>query len=239
LATLLTASFTAITLSGSVQAQTYQQYEGYQSDQTGTASLFKSSPETLKKAYRVFREKSAVINLTDGLYRSTVPLVLPLKGISTVYLHPEFLSQILFPPDARITKAITSLPVKTFQVIGGNQIIIQPQKFATQGSIIVNYTLDGKKETTTIYLVVMNPYDEKGYSFKSKVFYPVVVFRNSRVLSPIEVLETYKKVYGTYPDKPYTLFSIGGVNYIIERSSIYGNVKVGNLKYLITPTTAR
>lgn len=230
------ASFTATTSLS--KAQSYQ-YESLQQDNTGTASLFKASPDTLKKAYKVFREKSSVINLTDGIYRSTVPLVLPLKGINTVYLHPEFLSQILFPPNARITKAVTSLPVKTFQVVGGNQIIIQPQKVATQGNIIVNYALNGKKETTTIYLEVMNPYDDKGFPLKAKVFYPVVVLKSAPILSPIEVLETYRKVYGTYPDRPYTLFSIRGVNYIIERSSIYGNVKVGDKKYLITPTTAR
>jgi hypothetical protein len=88
----------------------------------------------------------------------------------------------------------------------------------------------------TIYFDIINPYNP---NIQMPIFYPVTVLKEGEILSPVEVLETYRQVYGYYPERPYTLFSYKGINYIIERSSTYGNVKIGHHKYLVTPTTVR
>jgi hypothetical protein len=149
-------------------------------------------------------------------------------------VHPAYITVIQFPENTKIVDATTTLSVKRF-IKRDNILEIQPAKMSDSGNAPVYYTdKDGKIHFIQLFFKTINPY--KG---EKPTFYPTVVLTHSKILSPVRVLEKYRKVYGHYPQEPYTLFRYGGIVYVIQRSKVYGDVRIGNNSYLITTTLER
>ena len=196
--------------------------------------VYNTSDKQLKGIYNGFVHKEQVLQLLDGLYVSSVPEVLPLSPFTTVYLHHSFITMIQFPKGSKILDANVSFAFKRF-IKKGNVIEIQPEKVFTEGNGIVYCQFKGKVYAVQMLFKALNPYT-KGLK---PVFYPTVVIVDGKVLSPVETLEAYRKVYGRYPVRQSTLFRLNGVVYDIETSKVYGNVRVGDTNYLVTTTIER
>lgn len=191
--------------------------------------ILKLPPTEVYNAYRNYREHLDYLYLLKEVPISTVPKILPLKT-QMINLHPAFITQFVLPPDTKVVKSYTSLPVKFFKVVE-NTILIQPSKQASQGNLVVYYQEKGKPKTLTVLLKVYDPTNSHREPLHTQF-----VFTQGKVLSPAEVLDRYYSLYKHYPQRPYEFFRVDGIVYLIQRSSLYGTTKGGKYKYLVIPT---
>ena len=198
-----------------------------------TATFLQTPPQEVYSAYRNYREHLDYLYLLKDVPVVTVPKLLPLKS-QVLEVHPSFVTQVVLPPGNRIVKAFTSMPVKFFRTID-NTLLIEPSKEASEGNLIVYYeTESGEKETLNLILKVYDPTNSH-----REPFYTQFVLTDGSPHSPAEVLEKYYSVYHHYPERPYEFFRWDGITYLIQRSSVYGTLKAGRYKYLVTPTVLR
>ena len=195
--------------------------------------FLQSPPQEIYSAYRNYREHLDYLFEIKNVPISTVPKAVPLKG-AVVEVHPSFVTQFILPKGTKVLKAYTSLPVKFFKTID-NTVLVEPAKSATTGNVVIYYVReDGKKETLNLILKTYDPTNSH-----REPLYTQIVFTEGEVHSPAEVLDKYYSIYRHYPERPYEIFRWDGISYLIQRSSVYGTVKAGKYRYLVTPTVLR
>jgi len=183
----------------------------------------------LENGIKLLRDKISVLQLFKGIYVELYPKVQPIAPIVKVSLHPSFITTISFPEGTEIIRAVASFKPKHF-VYRNNVLEIQPSKDFLEGNAVVYYQ-DGKVvRHVQLFLKVVNQY---GKNLIDRIYYPQVVLVDRKILSPVEVLETYRSRYGKYPDGN-VFFRIDGISYRIEVNP-QGNVRVGNRTYLVIP----
>ena len=218
---LLLSLSSVLTISSSATAQ---------SAKTKALNQILQTPDSvIENTIKNYRDKISVLQLFKGIYVELYPKVEPIYPVITVRLHPSFITTIQLPPGVKILKAVASFKPKHF-VFRDNMLEVQPTKDFVEGNAVVYYRDGTVVKQIQFFFKSVNPYSNVSVE---KIFYPQVVLTKDRVLSPIEVLESYKLRYGHYPEEN-TYYRLKGISYRIEINKL-GNVRVNGRTYLVVP----
>ncbi len=188
-----------------------------------------TDPEAIATLYSLKEGIDTTVQLLRGLPVASFPKVESLKAIKFIHLHPNFQTIIMF--DKEIVGATASFPTVLFNK-KKNILVIQPSPEVYSGNITVILRDPATKKTMAVSIVVnkINPYRE---SKKKDILYLFYYFADRDILSPVQVLEEYRRIYGHYPDRSVETIFINGVAYEIMIDDIHGNVRIGDKTYRI------
>jgi len=183
----------------------------------------------IENTIKNYRDKISVLQLFKGIYVELYPKVEPIYPVVTVRLHPSFITTVQLPAGVKILKAVASFKPKHF-VFRDNVLEVQPTKDFVEGNAVVYYRDGEVVKQIQFFFKAVNPYSKVPVE---RIYYPQIVLTKDRVLSPIEVLESYRLRYGHYPEEN-TYFRLNGISYRIEINRL-GNVRVNGRTYLVVP----
>lgn len=188
-------------------------------------------PEAIASLYNLKEGVDTTILLLKGLPVASFPKVESLKAIKFIHVHPNFQTVIMF--DKEIVGATASFPTTLFNM-KKNVLILQPDPSVYSGNITVVLKEPETEKTSVASIVVnkVNPYRE-GDGKKKDILYLFYYFADRQILSPVQVLEKYRRIYGHYPDRNVETFFLGGVAYKIIKDEVHGNVRIGDNTYRI------
>ena len=243
---LTAAALTAILTAGvNLPSACAQELDlGQTQDQRQQGAALSAPDWAVKRAIRAYFEKNEIFKLQKGLFISTKPLLMADQPINVVEVVPSLLTTVVFPKDEKIAKVIFSSPPTAGQYYD-NTLIIQPSPAqAPQFNAVLYLKGPNGIKVKQILFQIINPYGgevagEAGKSEKERkaekeppTFFPVVVILPQQSLTPAQVLEKFKAVYGYYPKVPvkFVIPSAGTFEIVPSRK---GTVKVGNRRYFV------
>jgi hypothetical protein len=204
---------------------------------------------TAKRVLNRMNRYRAIMNDSYEMKILLKPLVNPLTNISVVYLHPNFISTIIFPASFKITSAQNSLKMNLF-TYSQNLIELKPLKGNDIGNMVVT-AYDKKTKQNKIFNFIL-----KNYSFKDLTYdkeYGMYAIENGSFFSltnkfvekininPIKILQKYVEVNGLKKfnqvfakNNSYDSILIDNVPIYITRDDIQGSIEYFNKKFRIT-----
>lgn len=193
------------------------------------AQLYTMNPEALATLLSLKEGIDTTLQMLSGLAIASFPKVESLKAVKFVHLHPQFQTVLMF--DKEVVGASASFPATVFRK-EKNVIVVQPSPQVHGGNITV-ILRDPKTSAPFVSSIVvrrLNPYVE---GKKREVLYLFYYFVDREILSPVQVLEEYRRIYGHYPEREVETFFVNGVAYKIMQDEVYGSVRVGNRTYRV------
>lgn len=171
-------------------------------------------------------------DLLDGLYHVDIlqkPLFKTLKTVDIIYLHPNFLTTIMFPQKYSISKPMASFKTNFFE-FSNNTIRIQPAQNSPLGNIVLSLT-DGKQNYSINIFVKKFIQDVNCINKKCKQDFlaTVIKYQEPKKLNHFQVIEEYlvlnsfKKVT-IEKNLDYVSFSKNGETFYIIRDDEFGNI---------------
>lgn len=193
------------------------------------AQIYAISPDTLATLLSLQEGIDTTLQMLRGLTIASFPKVESLKAIKFIKVHPYFQSVLMF--DKEVIGASASFSTTVFRK-QGNIIIVQPDPSVQGGNITVllKDPATGKPFASSIVVRKLNPYME---GKKKDVLYLFYYFADREILSPVQVLEEYRRIYGHYPSKEVETFFINGVAYKIMEDEVHGEVRIGKKTYRV------
>jgi hypothetical protein len=204
---------------------------------------------TAKKILNRIRRYKAIMNDTYEMKILLKPLVKPLSNVDVVYLHPNFISTLIFPSSFKITSAQTSIKMNLF-TYSQNLMEIKPLKGNDIGNMVVT-AYDMKNKQNKIFNFILKPYSLKNlnydteygmYATEDGAFFSLTTKFVEKVdVNPVEVLEKYVDVNGLdtlnkvfNKNGAYDSILIDNVPIYITRDDIQGNIEYFNKKFRIS-----
>lgn len=193
-----------------------------------------------KEDIRRIRSKSEIIDKelegVAGFSESYKPLEKNIQTVDKIYLHPKRSVTVMLPKGAMITRITPTFDTKFIEYDEANPTnlftILSMPAFVS-GDLTVYYTLNDQKY---VMKLVCEKYSQNEDTFKT--YHAVIAYRQAKILPPFDVLEAYRKEYGSYPGNQYSFVSIDGVAYKIIEDALYGALTAPNgKKYRIETQT--
>lgn len=101
--------------------------------------------EVVENQMRSIEKTEQILDGTLDLSVLQKPLIKTMKTIDTIYLHPSFITTLVFPPEVTITQALSSFNTAVISH-SQNTLILQPSIDARNGNIILSIS-DGNKNS--------------------------------------------------------------------------------------------
>jgi len=194
------------------------------------------------------RKMQKKIEMLDGVAGMNIlqnPVFKPLKTVTTIYLHPNFITTLIFPKQFKIAnKPRVSFPTKVFEY-DTNTVRIRPTTSMRVGNMTLALS-DGKKNySITIFYKRYIPdleCNKKGYSdCKNNFLATVIRFTKARKIDPFDIIEEYQKLHNISKIKidknhGYLIFSKDGQTYYIIRDDEFGTIYKDGLSLKIETT---
>jgi len=201
----------------------------------------------------VYTKKRRYQDLMDGVYDLHIlqePIIKPIQNSDFLFVHPKFITTILFPKELKITFARSSFDPNVFE-FSENMIMVQPHKNFNEGNLIV--TLSDKKRNYMVNIVLqkfdfnMVSYDTyfNRYVSPQKIFLSLYYrYVYPPKFSKVKLLQVYFKLSGidSY-DELLARFSqngssdsfvVQGIPFYITRDDKFGEVEYKDLSFRIT-----
>jgi len=189
------------------------------------------------EVYQIRKKIEKKKNILDGVYKVNImqnPIFKPLKTITTVYLHPNFISTLIFPKKYKInSKPQVSFPVKVFEY-DSNTIRIRPSEDTTQGNIVLSLTDGIKNYSLTIfykrYIPNINCTKDANNKCRNTALATVIKFvAGTPYYNPFKIIEEYMLLHNIKKlniDKNlgYVTLSKGDETYYIIRDDEFGTI---------------
>ena len=188
------------------------------------------------ETYEILEKMRKQKQMLDGVYGINIkqsPLIKPLKTITTIYLHPNFISTIIFPKKYKInSKPQVSFPLKVFEY-DSNTIRIRPSTDATEGNIVLSLTDGIQNYSITIFYKKYIPNLKcTQYSIndcRNTELATVIKFIDGESYNPFDIIEEYKKLHHLKRLKisknlGYVVLSKGKDTYYIIRDDEFGTI---------------
>jgi len=189
-----------------------------------------------KEVYQIENKIKTKKNILDGVYGINIcqsPIFKPLKTITTIYLHPNFISTLIFPEKYKInSKPQVSFPLKVFEY-DSNTIRVRPATDTTQGNIVLSLTDGIKNYSLTIfykrYIPNINCTKDANNNCKNTAFATVIKFVAHDSFNPFKIIEEYMLLHKVDKLKiennlGYVTLSKDGETYYIIRDNEFGTI---------------
>ncbi len=201
-----------------------------------------------KKANKIRQKIVKTKEILDGLAGVNLlqnPIFKPLKTVSTIYLHPNFITTIIFPKKFHIAnKPKISFPYKTFEY-DNNTIRIRPTTDTSMGNIVLSLS-DGKKNYSLNifykrYLPDLKCEKTQGKNCKNNYLATVIKYVVNKNFSPFEIIEEYEKLHNVSKidiknNLDYLIYSKKGQTYYIIRDDEFGTIYKDGLSLKVKTT---
>ena len=173
------------------------------------------------------------------------PIFKPLRTVSTVQLHPNFITTIIFPKKFHISKKPQiSFPYKVFEY-DSNIIRIRPTTDSSMGNIVLSLS-DGKNNYSLNifykrYLPDMKCKKIKNKDCKNTALATVIKYTTTSSFNPFKIIEEYEKLNNISSlviknNLDYLIFSKKGQTYYIIRDDEFGRIYKDGLSLKVTTT---
>jgi len=201
-----------------------------------------------KEANVIQHKMQKKVEILDGVAGINIlqnPVFKPLKTVTTIYLHPNFITTLIFPKQFKIAnKPRVSFPTKVFEY-DTNTVRIRPTTSMRVGNMTLALS-DGKKNySITIFYKRYIPdleCNQKGYSdCKNNFLATVIRFTKARKIDPFDIIEEYQKMnnisrISIEKNHGYLIFSKDGQTYYIIRDDEFGTIYKDGLSLKVETT---
>lgn len=171
------------------------------------------------------KQSDTIINELDGtaeMAESFQPISKAVKTIDTLYLHPKRSVTVMLPNEAKITHVTPTFDSKFLEydeMHPSNVFTLLSMPSFSSGDLTVYYSIGDKN---FVMKLICKKYAQK--SDDMQMFHPVVAYVTPKEKSAFEVMEIYKKEFGSYPIRKYSFVTIEGVAYKIIEDQNYGTL---------------
>ena len=176
--------------------------------------------------------KRELAGLND-MIEATEPLILPIKDITKVKVHPSKKLTIIFPPFSRIieaspfpvSEAVTRKDFNTFDIASPQDLV--------GGEITVRYTINNDIRDIRVMKIAIDRYEniKRG----KNIYYPIIKYTmtNKKNFDFETLIEEYQRLKGYYP-KGTVFFYYRGVGVSLIEDNINGIYQLGNKRFRIS-----
>ncbi|MBZ8002382.1 hypothetical protein [Campylobacter canadensis] len=173
-------------------------------------------------------------------------IVRQIRQVDIIYIHPKFVTSVLFPEGTKIIYANSSTPLQEFN-FSSNLLLIQPKKDFVDGNILVTFSDKNKNYITNIILKKYTQNAKKNVLYNRYVFDDNFLSLNYQYVrkinySPIEILEIYFKLNGNKAinnfkkNGDFDTLIVKNVAFYIIRDDNLGKIDYQNVRFSIKNT---
>lgn len=210
--------------------------------------------KSVYQGFNAFKRYRSLMNLTFNPHILFKPLIKPLSSIDIIYIHPRFISTILFPETIKIISAYTSEKMNFLQY-SDNLLMIKPTADDGIGNLIIT-AYDKKNRKNKLFNFIIKPFFPKNimldtaygyYTAPNGAFLSLTVKYVENInLTPIKALNKIINLLGS--KKFNRIFSKNGsifaviINHIpvyIKRDDKQGNIYAFKKKFIVKIGTLR
>lgn len=188
---------------------------------------------------KIQRDSEKSENILDGTLDIAVlqkPIVKALKTVDTLYLHPSFISTIIFPKSMTISTAGASFTTSLFSY-SNNILLLQPSLGARNGNMVLSLT-DGK-QNYMITIFVKHYFKEveckiKGSGYKCADDFLATIIKYTKntemtLNDKLQLIEDYLKLHklerlDIFDNREYVVIQKNAETYYIVRDDEFGNI---------------
>lgn len=186
----------------------------------------------MKDDVRRIRGKSEVIDKeldgTGFFSESFKPLEKIVQTVDKIYLHPKRSVTVMLPAGSEITHLTPTFSAKFIEydeTRPSNIFTVLSMPSFVSGDVTVYYSIRGK---SYIMKLICEKYAQTNDTTQS--YYSVIAYKEAPVYEPFDVMEAYKKEYGSYPIRKYSFITLNGMVFKIIEDRDYGSLSVPNGK---------
>lgn len=158
------------------------------------------------------------------------PVSKPMNSIDSIATHPYFTTTFLLPPGSIISSVDISQEPVTLKY-QQNTILLRVKNDFNIANLTAIYSLDGKNYVLN---TILKRYDRAKTDEKLNLVYS---YKSVKQRDDFEVLQTYVRTYGHYPNKTYNYILIDDIVYRIIKDNNYGRININGIKYRVDTGT--
>lgn len=158
------------------------------------------------------------------------PVLKPINSIDSVETHPYFTTTFLLPAGAVISSVDISGEPITLKY-QQNTILLRVKNDFNIANLTVIYALDGKNYVLN---TIVKRYDRAKTDEKLNLVYS---YKAVMQRDDFEVIQTFIRTYGHYPNKTYNYIIIDDIVYRIIKDEKFGRISINNTKYRVDTGT--
>ena len=206
------------------------------------------NPNAVYQGFNQLKRYRSLMNQTFNPKILFKPLIKPLSNIDIVYMHPRFITTLLFPNSIKIISAFSSEQMN-FLKFSKNLLMIKPLANDGVGNLIIT-AYDSKTHQNKIFNFIIKPFFPENlkidtiygyYTAPSGAFLSLnVKYVENINLTPIEVIN---KIVNLWGEKKFNkIFAKNGsifaltINHIpvyIKRDDLQGNIYAFKKKFIV------
>jgi len=204
---------------------------------------------TAKRVFNRMHRYKSIMNNTYDLKLLLKPLIEPLANVNVVYLHPNFITTLIFPKSFIIQSADAGIPLAKFS-FSQNLLQIMPKRGDDIGNMVIT-CYDLATHTNKVFNFVLKPYvlrnlkidnDYGMYATDEGSFFSFTIKYVEKIkVNPVKVLEKYVEIFGLKhfnkvfnKNGNYDALLINNVPVYIIRDDKQGNIYYFNKKFRIS-----
>lgn len=158
------------------------------------------------------------------------PVLKPINSIDSIETHPYFTTTFLLPAGAVISSVDISQEPITLKY-QQNTILLRVKNDFNIANLTAIYSLDGKNYVLN---TILKRYDRAKTDEKLNLVY---AYKAVQQRDDFEVLQTFVRTYGHYPNKTYNYILIDDIVYRIIKDEKFGRININNIKYRVDTGT--
>jgi hypothetical protein len=201
-----------------------------------------------KEVYDIHTKVQKKQDILDGVAGINIlqsPMFKPLKTVSTIYLHPNFITTLIFPDNLKIAgKPRIAFLAKVFE-FDNNTMRIRPDRSSTSGNIVLTLTDGQRNYSLTIfhkrYIPDLECTKDPQSDCKNTHLATVIKFIKAKKFNPFNIIEEYQTLHNISrivikKNLDYLTFSKGSETYYIIRDDEFGTIYKDGLSLKVKTT---
>ena len=182
--------------------------------------------EEIKDVQKKDQNLQEVFDEFDETIVNYKPVQKPISTVDKITTHPYFTTTILLPQGSVISSVDISVEPITLK-FEQNTILLRVKKDFRIANMAVIYTLE-KKNYVANFLI--ERYQRENTDEKLNL---VLSYLNVAKKDDFEIINTYVKLYGKYPQDEYNYIDIDGITYRIIKDPKFGGLHIGKQTYRV------
>ncbi|RDU61857.1 hypothetical protein [Helicobacter sp. MIT 14-3879] len=178
-----------------------------------------------KEAIEKDKESREILDRFDDVIINSKPEIRAISSQDSILIHPYFTTTILLPQGSEISYVDSSGESEVIK-FDQNALMFRPKKSFEIANLSILYSRDKQN-------YVMNILLNRYHRGKDNQLNLIVSYVDKPKLSPLEVLYTYFKENGEYPNNEFSYIKIDDIYYRIVLDDKNGYVNIGNKKYRV------
>lgn len=171
------------------------------------------------------KESREILDRFDDVIINSKPEVRAISSQDSILIHPYFTTTILLPIGSEISYVDSSGESEVLK-FDQNALMFRPKKNFETANLSILYS---KNKQNYVMNILLNRY----HRGKDNQLNLIISYVDKPKLSPLEVLYTYFKENGEYPNKDFSYIKIDDIYYRIVLDDKNGYINIGNKKYRV------